>query len=322
MNKKFIATLFILALSWCGFSQKLSMKVGANPTLINFSAALEVESNTKGFLLPRMTNAQIKAIASPATGLMIWCTNCGKTGELQMFNGTLWANYVASTTESIVTATVPTSTGGKLIFMAYNLGADTSADPLVPSWKLNGAYIQWGKRGPTGNWANAVSNGASGFGAAPLSGTDNLTAAIPGWSTVTASFGSWNVTESTPIKTANDPCPAGFRVPTRNEWVSIYSTTPINTQTNWSNVGGTPWIDSATNYSTGKLVSGSLYLPSTGVRNFSDGSILTRGNTGNYWSSTENGAIAFHLGFNEGTLIYPAYSSNRTYGMSIRCVSE
>jgi hypothetical protein len=39
------------------------------------SAFLQVDSTTRGFLPPRMTNAQRLAIASPAVGLMVYCTD-------------------------------------------------------------------------------------------------------------------------------------------------------------------------------------------------------------------------------------------------------
>jgi hypothetical protein len=39
------------------------------------SAQVEIVSTTKGFLPPRMTNAQRLAIASPAIGLMVYCTD-------------------------------------------------------------------------------------------------------------------------------------------------------------------------------------------------------------------------------------------------------
>jgi len=39
------------------------------------SSKLTVESTTQGFLPPRMTNAQRLAIASPAVGLMVYCTD-------------------------------------------------------------------------------------------------------------------------------------------------------------------------------------------------------------------------------------------------------
>jgi len=49
--------------------------VGIGVAAPNASAVLEVASTTKGFLFPRMTEAQRDAISSPATGLMVYQTN-------------------------------------------------------------------------------------------------------------------------------------------------------------------------------------------------------------------------------------------------------
>ena len=51
-----------------------STGIGATTT-INASAILQVTSTTKGFLPPRMTNAQRTAISSPAIGLIVYCTD-------------------------------------------------------------------------------------------------------------------------------------------------------------------------------------------------------------------------------------------------------
>jgi hypothetical protein len=58
------------------------------------SAALDVNSTTKGFLVPRMTTAQRNAIASPSIGLQIFDTT---TNSFWYFNGTAWTNvYVGN----------------------------------------------------------------------------------------------------------------------------------------------------------------------------------------------------------------------------------
>ncbi len=53
----------------------------------NTSAAIEVISTTKGFLPPRMTNAQILLIATPAAGLMVYNTDISTPC---FYDGTAW----------------------------------------------------------------------------------------------------------------------------------------------------------------------------------------------------------------------------------------
>ena len=47
-------------------------------TAINTSAIFTLNSTTQGFLPPRMTTAQKVAIATPATGLVVFDTDLGK----------------------------------------------------------------------------------------------------------------------------------------------------------------------------------------------------------------------------------------------------
>jgi hypothetical protein len=54
---------------------KGSSGILANTSTPNASAQLQVDSTTQGFLPPRMTNAQRLAIATPAVGLMVYCTD-------------------------------------------------------------------------------------------------------------------------------------------------------------------------------------------------------------------------------------------------------
>jgi hypothetical protein len=57
-----------------------------------------------------MTQAQRDAIASPAAGLMVWCTNCGSSGELQVFNGTTWSSLSSAQVGTISTLTCGSAT--------------------------------------------------------------------------------------------------------------------------------------------------------------------------------------------------------------------
>ena len=51
------------------------------------TSALDITSTTKGILIPRMTTAQRNAIATPATGLQIYNTDCSM---LNYWSGTCW----------------------------------------------------------------------------------------------------------------------------------------------------------------------------------------------------------------------------------------
>ena len=55
------------------------VKIGNNPTVINNAALLELESNNKGLLLPRMIDADMRAILNPPKGLMVFNTTDSAT---------------------------------------------------------------------------------------------------------------------------------------------------------------------------------------------------------------------------------------------------
>jgi uncharacterized protein (TIGR02145 family) len=66
-------------------------QVGVGTNTPDNSAVLEVQSTTKGFLPPRMTLAQIAAIASPAEGLIVYCTDCSPK-TIYVYDGTNFKN--------------------------------------------------------------------------------------------------------------------------------------------------------------------------------------------------------------------------------------
>jgi hypothetical protein len=86
------------------------LKVGDNPTTINASAILEIESTNQGLLFPRMTTAQRDAsIKSPTAGLIIYNTS---TNALEVtISGSLWLNILTGATTAVASGTT-TSVGG------------------------------------------------------------------------------------------------------------------------------------------------------------------------------------------------------------------
>jgi hypothetical protein len=87
----------------------VSAGIGVASTEMDPSALLEVKSDTKGFLPPRMTATERDAIASPVAGLMLYCSNCGANGELEVYNGTTWTNLGGSAAAANVGSATATS---------------------------------------------------------------------------------------------------------------------------------------------------------------------------------------------------------------------
>jgi hypothetical protein len=86
-------TLRVLWVTLFFFSLNLTIQaqnVGINDdgSLPDPSAMLDIQSNNKGLLIPRMTSAQRTAITSPATGLMIYQTD--EISGFYYYNGTGW----------------------------------------------------------------------------------------------------------------------------------------------------------------------------------------------------------------------------------------
>ncbi len=78
-----------ISLLFLFFLSKLNAQnVGINTTTPHVSAALDVESTTKGVLVPRMTLAQRDAILTPSVGLLIFQTD--GTSGFYFHNGTGW----------------------------------------------------------------------------------------------------------------------------------------------------------------------------------------------------------------------------------------
>ncbi|MCX8483465.1 MAG: hypothetical protein ORN50_07775, partial [Crocinitomicaceae bacterium] len=70
-------------------SAQVVQKLGNNPGIVNENAVLELESNTKGFLLPRMSNIERDAIEKPTEGLIVWCLDCSPSRESEI---SIWIN--------------------------------------------------------------------------------------------------------------------------------------------------------------------------------------------------------------------------------------
>jgi hypothetical protein len=67
-------------------------KITAGPDVIltgTGTIASPYQANVK---TQSVTNVQKNAITAPFTGQVVWCSDCGPLGEMQVFNGTVWTN--------------------------------------------------------------------------------------------------------------------------------------------------------------------------------------------------------------------------------------
>jgi len=214
-----------------------------------------------------------------------------------------------STSSQTVTPTGPGLTGCQvygpngtiLTFKCHNLGADESANPYTPSWKLIGNLYQWGR-------SNVLLP-------APTDGTEaNSNVTGTNGNTINAPDNSWNDNS----KTENDPCPSGWRVPTKAEWdaVTNININPIRSIVGNYTLGGE---GSPTDYSTGiRIGSGSngLFLPATGNASVNPSSGIiqntTRGKALRYWSSTQADSYTNSFGYFVATAWYLRIGSINT----------
>ncbi len=127
-------------------SNSNSGNVGIGTITPAASAQMEVSSNTKGFLPPRMTAAERDAISNPVAGLVVYCTNCD---ELQVFNGTIWKNMSGAAASN---ATFPNVTICNQVWMNKNLDVSTYrngdpipkvTDPTIWAGLTTGAYCYY-----------------------------------------------------------------------------------------------------------------------------------------------------------------------------------
>jgi hypothetical protein len=94
--RNFFSLLVFLSCSSQVFSQTVVVTDDASYTTGNASSVLDVKSVLKGFLAPRMTQAQRTAIATPADGLLVYQTDATK--GFYYYNGTAaaWLLLTAS----------------------------------------------------------------------------------------------------------------------------------------------------------------------------------------------------------------------------------
>ena len=306
MKKLVLRSLIIACLCSVLFTQTSFSQVSINELgeAGHESAMLDVESTNKGFLLPRMTTTNRKAITNPAIGLMIFNTS---TNCMEWWNGNWWFNackdfgdqyeegIIFSENGPTAVVDVYNPTTGKT-WMDRNLGATKVAES-IDDVDAYGDLYQWG-RIADGHQSRS-SETATTLSETDKPGHSNFikTNAVPNDWRSTSNNNLWQGVAGT-----NNPCPSGYRIPTEAEF----------------NAERQSWT---TNNTAGAIAS-PLKLPAAGRRKFNDATIENAGQDALYWTSS----IATNETTVRGLYIYSGTAAfadrNKSNGYSIRCIKD
>jgi autotransporter adhesin len=91
MKKIFVFAVAFLIYNFCNAQ---SLAINTDGSTASNSAILDVKSTAKGMLVPRMDSAQRAAIATPATGLLVYQTN--KDSGFYYYDGAGWQQIVSN----------------------------------------------------------------------------------------------------------------------------------------------------------------------------------------------------------------------------------
>ena len=286
--KRTILLLVCIALSHLSLVAQVS--INTDGTLPDGSAALEVKATAKGLLFPRMTTSQREAIAGPAAGLVIFNTNFNC---LQFYNGTKWVDLCGN-------PDVIGDCNGK-VFLALDIAADKTPTSYSDTNGYGNEY-QWGRLADDHQlikW-NSATSGTPVYGnTMTLSSTD-----VPGHHFFifgSSSPNDWRSPQNDNlwqgVNGTSNPCPAGFRLPTKTEWDNALSC--------WTSLN----LQSGFNY---------MKIVAAGYRPSINGSPVNVGSQANYWSSTTSTTFAYKMSSTTSMAI--TTTTIRAEGCSIRCI--
>lgn len=142
-----------------------SLSINDDGAAAHASAQLDVNATDKGMLVPRLTTAQRTAIASPATGLVVFDTN---TANFWFFNGLAWVQ--------ITTGTVLTDADGDT-----KVQVEKNPNEDIIRFDLGGTESMVLRKNPSGHFRLEMPSGSNncffGFASGANSSAGNNTSA-------------------------------------------------------------------------------------------------------------------------------------------------
>jgi uncharacterized protein (TIGR02145 family) len=181
------------------------------------------------------------------------------------------------------------------VWMDRNLGATQVATSSTDEQSYGDLY-QWG-RGADGHQSRTSST-TSDLSSSDVPGTTNFILA-PNYPYDWRSGQNANLWQG--VNVINNPCPSGYRLPTEAEWE--------NERLSWE----------SSNFAYNAAFASPLKLPMAGRRIWSNGSLISSGSVGYYWSSTVSTTYSRYLSFSQSASTSFDY---RASGFSVRCIKE
>lgn len=126
MLKKFLPlTIFLFVHQ---ISQGQSLAVNTDGTTADASALLDVKSNNKGILVPRMTRTERNGIAAPATGLLIFQSGPDSVG-FHYYDGSKWTWLLSNSNSDLLAWKTSGNTGTNAA--SHFLGTNDSVSLVI-----------------------------------------------------------------------------------------------------------------------------------------------------------------------------------------------
>jgi uncharacterized protein (TIGR02145 family) len=296
---KSIRTFFVIIALITTYSLEAQVSVSSDGSDPNPSAMLDVKSTDLGMLIPRMTSAQRDAITNPAEGLLIFniTTHCYEgysTQDVRWYAFRCIGPYPGAIHCGDVTEIVDVTSATGKTWMDRNLGASQAATDSTDALAYGDLY-QWGRFADGHQCRNSGTTNTLSSTNTPGHGNFILVSSHPYDWRSTQNDNLWQG-----VNGINNPCPSGYRIPTRTEWDSEHKSW------NPKNAAG--------------AFASPLKLPVAGNRKHSDGLFDQVGTTGTYWSSTVHTTNSYYLYFDNDSSVET--TGSRAQGRSVRCIKD
>jgi uncharacterized protein (TIGR02145 family) len=144
------------------------------------------------------------------------------------------------------------------------------------------------------------------------------------WAATGEYVSGWNSTEDKSATWTVNPCPEGWRLPTRAEYEALDAagSTWANANTRGNAVAGRFYGPNHATASLPNNMVGCVFFPASGYRLNTNGALNSQGSWGNGWSSTQASSFSgYSLSF-LATDSNPASRNSKPFGFSVRCVKD